>query len=571
MVRLTADRSEDHRPGPVRDAAPTQVRSRGYQNLDVRLRTDGDGYAADFRTAGDAMITTELSPPFEGSELELRLRRFEQTVMDSLHEGGAPDRGVRLASGLARGDIDPREFGEELFRCLFGNGAEPLYRQARVDAANARMDLRVRLSEEIPALRSVPWEFIRDPEEGQFLTKSDTPLVRFIRLGRPLETLRIDPPLRILGVTSNPSDARLDIDHEIEGLERITAELQASGVLTLDWLHQPSFSDLQTRLAEGEWHVFHFIGHGHFDADVNQGLLYLVEGAKQESAPMMAEALGDLLSDHPTFRLCVLNSCSGARGEGDDAFSSTAATLIQRGLPAVIAMQFKVGNNAAIRFAERFYADLVRGIPIDRGVLNARKALFGTDPRSLEWGTPVLHMRSPDGLLFRFQSSGDGQARPSASKAPSPPRPSTPPAPRGRTVMMYWHDQGLTRDAATQLQTEFEHSGIHVVFEQHKLWADAPDAVYVGELVDAEFGRFVLSRLPYEPRFLFPTNLPLAKGGNREGRAIGIGYVGSFRELSHPTPDSVPIPISAEGLEWLCEPLLSDLEFQQRLRVLTER
>ena len=135
--------------------------------------------------------------------------------------------------------------------------------------------------------------------------------------------------------------------------------------------------------------------------------------------------------------------------------------------------------------------------------------------------------------------------------------------------MMYWHDEGLPLDQAHALRSEFENAGIQVVFDRHRMRGSVPDAIYIGELVDAQFARLVLSRLPYEPQFLFPTNLPVVKGGNREGRAIGIGYVGSFRELIQPTPGSAPVPVSPQALEWLCEPLLSDLEFQQRLRILT--
>src|SRR3712207_8645982 len=36
-------------------------------------------------------------------------------------------------------------------------------------------------------------------------------------------------------------------------------------------------------------------------------------------------------------------------------FSSTAATLVRRGIPAVVAMQYEISDPAAIQFSARFY------------------------------------------------------------------------------------------------------------------------------------------------------------------------------------------------------------------------
>lgn len=62
-----------------------------------------------------------------------------------------------------------------------------------------------------------------------------------------------------------------------------------------------------------------------------------------------------LLAEHRSLRLVVLNSCDTARASASDRFSSTASVLLRRGIPAVVAMQYEISDEAAITFARGFY------------------------------------------------------------------------------------------------------------------------------------------------------------------------------------------------------------------------
>ena len=62
-------------------------------------------------------------------------------------------------------------------------------------------------------------------------------------------------------------------------------------------------------------------------------------------------------------------------------------------------MQFEITDEAAITFAGEFYAALAGGFPVDAAVAEARKAIY-IPLNDIEWGTPVLYMRSSDGILF---------------------------------------------------------------------------------------------------------------------------------------------------------------------------
>ena len=96
----------------------------------------------------------------------------------------------------------------------------------------------------------------------------------------------------------------------------------------------------------------------------------------------------------------LLNACEGARPGQQDLLASTAATLINSGVPAVLAMQYEVADSAAVEFSTTFYESLADNLPVDAAVAEARNAINFRNARSLEWAIPVLHMRAPDGQLF---------------------------------------------------------------------------------------------------------------------------------------------------------------------------
>jgi tetratricopeptide (TPR) repeat protein len=73
-------------------------------------------------------------------------------------------------------------------------------------------------------------------------------------------------------------------------------------------------------------------------------------------------------------------------------------------------------------FAHEFYGALADGYPIDAALTEARKAIFAAG-REVEWGTPVLYLRAPDGRIFdvapRAQPAAAGE---SLSPPETPPR-----------------------------------------------------------------------------------------------------------------------------------------------------
>jgi hypothetical protein len=73
-----------------------------------------------------------------------------------------------------------------------------------------------------------------------------------------------------------------------------------------------------------------------------------------------------------------------------------------------MAMQFEISDQAAISLAHEFYGAVADGYPVDAALAEARKAVFAAG-NVVEWGTPVLYLRAPDGRIFDVATSPDQQ------------------------------------------------------------------------------------------------------------------------------------------------------------------
>lgn len=296
---------------------------------------------------------------------------------------------------------EARTWGGALYAALFRDDVLSLFQTSRQRAETQKAGLRVRLRLGAPDLRMVPWELLFDERADEFIALSrETPLVRYLPLPAPQERLTVQPPLRILAMVASPSDlSTVKVEQEKERLARAVERLQARGRVEVVWLEGQSWRALQEAMQTGPWHIFHYVGHARYNAAEQSGELMLV-GENGLAAPIGAAQVGSLLEDHQSLRLAVLNACEGARSDEAQPFSSIAATLVRSGLPAVLAMQYEITAVQAGEFTQGFYTALASNLPVDAAVAEARKAMALAAPASVEWATPVLFMRSPDGALF---------------------------------------------------------------------------------------------------------------------------------------------------------------------------
>lgn len=353
--------------------------NRGMHYVATRSLAGGDA---------SAMITL----PFEGRELETILGNINSVVLRS------SDKLRRIPS--AREQV-VQEFGQRLFEAIFKDKIRDCYYVCRRLTTQKKKGMQIQLVIQDPALATLPWEYLYDADQNDYICFSrETPIVRYTELGTSIQTLSVKPPLQILGMVASPKDLeRLNVEHEKLLMKNALHELECKGLVELTWLGGATWRDLQLAMQRGPWHIFHFIGHGGFDQITDEGIIAL-ENERGLTHRFGARELARHLTDHKSLKLVFLNSCEGARGSDLDLLSSTATTLSARGIPAVLAMQFAITDSAAIEFARTFYTSLTTQ-PIDAAVTEARKAISSALPNTLEWGTPVLYLRSQNSRLFK--------------------------------------------------------------------------------------------------------------------------------------------------------------------------
>lgn len=375
--------------------------------LDFELEVgpgDGRSYpvAVLHSPAGEARAKMRF--PFDGPTLTNRLQALEIALLRS---SGTRRRAVTREEKIVE------QFGRKLSEALFAGEVGTLFEASRREASDQEHGLRVKLRIQAPDLAVIPWEFLYDSNEDEYIALTrGTPVTRYLELPQPVKPLTVKPPFHILGMIASPRDqGLLDTEREKKRLETALKPLQADGRLALSWVQGETWRDLQRAMRTGEWNIFHFIGHGVYDDASDEGFVALADDAGRTQL-LSAGNLGRLLDDHFALRLVVLNSCEGGRGSNHDVLSSTAAVLMRRGLPAVVAMQYEISDRAAIEFTRSFYEAIADGQPVDGAVAEARIAVSLALERTLEWGVPVLYMHAPDGRIFALDGPPTAVAQP---------------------------------------------------------------------------------------------------------------------------------------------------------------
>jgi len=368
-----------------------EVRSIAKRRYEVRALNSPRG------RGGSKFVPPYPADKLDGilSALEGRVRSSSRAGRDLEWEDGNPeamplqeveDLGRTLFRALFRGDVE-RRFLESL-------GAVHERRRSRLGRG---LCLRVTFdrNEDFALLATLPWEFLWD--QGRFLSRDRlTPVVRSLNAAPPPSRAEPAAPLRVLLIPSNPTDLpSLKIGVEA-GLVR-RALKHYPGIETVTMRH-PTLDKLR-RLGDEVYHVVHFMGHGGLVEHQRDHFVLYFERTDHVAAPVPSMLLAECLQAVRGLRLVVLNSCwSGAfpRRQGQDPFTGVAASLVARGMPAVVAMQFPISDAAAIAFSQAFYERLARGDSVSAAATKGRLAILESEPESLEWATPVVFLAGED-------------------------------------------------------------------------------------------------------------------------------------------------------------------------------
>jgi hypothetical protein len=245
---------------------------------------------------------------------------------------------------------------------------------------------------------------------------------------------------------SNPGDSRpLDVVAEFENLctalarlldeehlivdvlltsepeERREIEVLAAGQKGIRLLAAPASVDaLRDTLRQGH-RILHYLGHGAFVPGVGGGLL--LDDGQGSAIRATARTLARELRGSDAV-VVVLNACQTATESTARSFMGLAPALIRAEIPAVVAMQYPILEHSAIHFSHALYKALADAWPLDAAVTEGRKAISArVSEDSMDWGIPVLFMRSPDGTLWEEEPEDERKDTAPDIKAAEPPRP----------------------------------------------------------------------------------------------------------------------------------------------------
>ena len=294
-----------------------------------------------------------------------------------------------------------KALGDKLFQALLPPDIQAHFRASLAGARAADRGLRIRLVVEPPELSGLPWEFLYDSDTNTFLANStETALSRYIPYPMPRREIRdASPPLQVLLVISDPADLDpLDAGGEEALIHEALAAHLADGLVELDVLTPATIRNINQKLREKPYNIFHFIGHGSFEGD--RGYVALQD--RDGLARMVDdETFSSFFLGNRSLGLAVLNACQGATTLSRQALVGVAPHLVRRGVPAVIAMQYSVLDSTAQIFADELYRTLALGWPVDAIIQTTRNVIsMEVGLGQPDFATPVLFMRAKDGVIL---------------------------------------------------------------------------------------------------------------------------------------------------------------------------
>ena len=361
-----------------------------YHDFEIQLTKESeDNYkAAVVDSKNNLQAEQDFSLPFNTLKMREDLKHLEE---------------LSLSSKVAKDDFHIK-FGNMLYNKVFSGDFSDYFNQCLKEAFAKEQGLRIRVridGAKAPELNSIPWEFLHDGQDF-LVTKMETPISRL-----PLEvslhdTNPIEESLKMLVVVSSPLNLPdhqvLNTEREQEVILEALDKLIRDRKLEIDFVDEASLDTIQDYLSEKDYHVLHFTGHGVFDEDSEQGFL-LLEDEKGQRSNVKNEDIAAILGNHKSLRLVVLSACQSAKASHNKGYPALAYTLLQRGIPSVLAMQYSVLDSSATSFAERFYSDLAVSKPVDLALTSARLALMvGENKNRVDFATPVLFLNDPNCL-----------------------------------------------------------------------------------------------------------------------------------------------------------------------------
>ncbi len=347
----------------------------------------------------------------------------------------------RNKSESKRIDNPVMTLGKKLFESLFPAPIRNIW-EKNEGAAGLEDVIRLRLDIRAPELADIPWEMIHDDRQFLALTPRRS-VVRYLYNCVAFPPAARDGPLNVLLALSAPRDVPPlpAIEHEVELICSSFEPLKLSGKIgRVDLLRHMTLTGLQDQLRQHPYHILHYMGHGAFEQ--NQGYLIL-ENEQGTARWVKADTLRYFFGGSP-LRLLFFNACQTALNSHANSLLGVAHAALVAGLPAVVAMQDSIPDQAAAAFAQKFYQAIAESHPLEFCMTEGRRAIldqFSTE--STSWTIPVLYSNAPGGLIWSAESR----------QAVNPPEPDKQFINRGK-IQVFQGDVGAVIDTQINLNNK---------------------------------------------------------------------------------------------------------------------
>jgi len=306
------------------------------------------------------------------------------------------------------------QLGQTLHDELFQGQLHDSWVTAQGVAQNRQDLLRLRIGIKDTRLQQLPWEALHAGTRP-LTTGTDVIFSRYIlnrRQEHSIPQAKVGDAaqtLRILMVIASPDDQeRLELKQEVHQLQ---VELHPNAIdandtlvdVQLKILEQPGRAELTQELERGNYQVLHYAGHSNLGNA--GGDLYLVSRQTGLTERLSGEDLAGLLVNNG-IKLAVFNSCRGGYSSSSEQGwqeRNLAQALVNRGMPAVIAMAERIPDHVAITFTQLLYRNLKKGQSIDLSLNRTRQGLISAyGSHQFYWALPTLYMHPLfDGYLVR--------------------------------------------------------------------------------------------------------------------------------------------------------------------------
>lgn len=358
---------------------------------------------------------TDFVPPYRSNELPVVIKALDS--LQALQSFGGEEMSVLERHGLWEyGHVAQRaahRVGTRLYDALGVEGQAHIERTIGHARLNGRsINYLLRFPPECVELAALPWELLRSPRHFLLMRPDGLDSCeRNILFGQP------PPPTLAEGQTPHilvllPHFA-IDAPSRAAQIE-IFERLQSRGALTYDVISPVTHDALYRHLAATKRrpHIVHYAGHG---AYFEQEGWLLFDGPNGSTQRVSAEQFSTLVG---VVHLAVIQACQSAMVAEGELLTGVAPAL-SYAVGAVVAMQLKVQVNAAHRFAEILYEELlIRATSLRGAVAKARRNLFGAEQDAVSWFVPTLYLRvSPQ---FARAQSPAGSASPERTIVQSP-------------------------------------------------------------------------------------------------------------------------------------------------------